>query len=56
MLLPLLLIQLLNGYCDPPAGVSVMEGMNYNPYFPGGGIGMAQVNLLASLQLVLVLY
>lgn len=36
------LYALLNGYCDPPAGVSVMEGMNYNPYFPGGGIGMAQ--------------
>lgn len=36
------LYALLNGYCDPPAGVSVMEGMNYNPYFAGGGLGMAQ--------------
>merc|ERR1712193_11673 len=33
---------LLNGYCDAPAGVTVGEGMNFNPYFPGGGIGMAQ--------------
>lgn len=34
---------LLTGYCDPPAGVKVAEGMNYNPYFPGGGIAMARV-------------
>jgi len=33
---------LLNGYCDPPAGVTVADGMNFNAYFPGGGIGMAQ--------------
>lgn len=33
---------LLTGYCDPPAGVTVAEGMHYNPYFPGGQIGMAQ--------------
>lgn len=26
-----------------PAGVKVAEGMNYNPYFPGGGIAMARV-------------
>ncbi|EIW66022.1 hypothetical protein TREMEDRAFT_45881 [Tremella mesenterica DSM 1558] len=34
---------LLTGYVDPPAGVNVAEGMNYNPYFPGGGIAMARV-------------
>jgi ubiquinol-cytochrome c reductase cytochrome c1 subunit len=34
---------LLTGYVDPPAGVEVREGMNYNPYFPGGGIGMGRV-------------
>ncbi|XP_076246570.1 cytochrome c1 isoform X2 [Calliopsis andreniformis] len=34
---------LLTGYCDPPAGVSVGEGQYFNPYFPGGAIGMAQV-------------
>lgn len=32
---------LLTGYCDPPAGVSVREGLHYNPYFPGQAIGMA---------------
>lgn len=34
---------LLNGYIDPPAGVEIREGLNYNPYFPGGAIGMARV-------------
>jgi len=33
---------LLTGYCDPPAGVEVAEGMHFNAYFPGGLIGMAQ--------------
>lgn len=33
---------LLTGYHDPPAGVSVREGLHYNPYFPGGSIGMAR--------------
>ncbi|XP_028823073.1 cytochrome c1, heme protein, mitochondrial-like [Denticeps clupeoides] len=32
---------LLTGYCDPPPGVSVREGLYYNPYFPGQAIGMA---------------
>jgi ubiquinol-cytochrome c reductase cytochrome c1 subunit len=31
---------LLTGYMDPPAGKLVMEGRHYNPYFPGGVIGM----------------
>ncbi|KAF9221367.1 cytochrome c1, component of the mitochondrial respiratory chain [Gyrodon lividus] len=34
---------LLTGYMDPPAGVEIREGMNYNPYFPGGAISMARV-------------
>jgi len=33
---------LLTGYTDPPAGISLREGQYYNPYFPGGAIGMAQ--------------
>ena len=36
------LFALLTGYRDPPAGVNVGEGQHYNPYFPGGSIGMAQ--------------
>jgi len=32
---------LLNGYCDPPAGIALQEGQHFNPYFPGGAIGMA---------------
>jgi ubiquinol-cytochrome c reductase cytochrome c1 subunit len=35
---------LLTGYPEePPPGVHVMEGLNYNPYFPGGAIAMARV-------------
>ncbi|XP_015431357.1 PREDICTED: cytochrome c1, heme protein, mitochondrial isoform X2 [Dufourea novaeangliae] len=34
---------LLTGYCDPPAGVKISEGQYFNPYFPGGALGMAQV-------------
>lgn len=33
---------LLTGYQDPPAGVTMRAGMNYNPYFSGGQIAMAQ--------------
>jgi len=36
------IFSLLTGYCDPPAGISLREGLYYNPYFPGGAIGMAQ--------------
>ncbi|KAJ8358867.1 hypothetical protein SKAU_G00153920 [Synaphobranchus kaupii] len=32
---------LLTGYCEPPGGVLVREGLYYNPYFPGQAIGMA---------------
>ena len=31
---------LLTGYEDPPADVTMMEGMNYNRYFPGHQIAM----------------
>jgi len=31
---------LLTGYCEPPEGKVMMEGLHYNPYFPGGGIAM----------------
>jgi len=34
---------LLLGYRDPPAGVSVREGLHYNPYFPGGAIAMPKM-------------
>ncbi|KAK6185192.1 hypothetical protein SNE40_007480 [Patella caerulea] len=36
------IFSLLTGYCDPPAGITVKEDVHYNPYFPGGTIGMAQ--------------
>ncbi|XP_027003084.2 cytochrome c1, heme protein, mitochondrial isoform X2 [Tachysurus fulvidraco] len=35
------IFSLLTGYCDPPAGVSMREGLYYNPFFPGQAIGMA---------------
>ena len=38
---PNYLYSLLTGYADPPAGVEVMEGMNYNAYFAGHQIAMA---------------
>lgn len=38
------IFSLLTGYPeDPPAGATVAPGMNFNPYFPGTGIGMARV-------------
>jgi len=37
------IFSLLTGYVDPPAGVEMRDGMNYNPYFPGGAISMARV-------------
>jgi ubiquinol-cytochrome c reductase cytochrome c1 subunit len=33
---------LLTGYCEAPAGVTVADGQAFNPYFPGGAIGMPQ--------------
>lgn len=38
------LFALLTGYPeDPPEGVVLPPGSNYNPYFPGGAIAMARV-------------
>lgn len=36
------LYALLTGYHDAPAGVKVGDDLTYNPYFPGGAIGMPQ--------------
>lgn len=36
------IFSLLLGYCEPPAGITVREGLNYNPYFPGGAIAMGR--------------
>lgn len=33
---------LLTGYVDAPKGMEEKEGLHYNPYFPGGWIGMAK--------------
>ena len=32
---------LLTGYAEPPAGMAMGDGMNYNRYFPGNQIAMA---------------
>lgn len=38
------IFSLLTGYPEePPAGVALAPGLNYNPYFPGGGIAMGRV-------------
>lgn len=38
------IFSLLTGYPEEtPAGAFVAPGLNYNPYFPGGGIAMARV-------------
>jgi ubiquinol-cytochrome c reductase cytochrome c1 subunit len=34
------LYALLTGYSDPPAGMKMGEGLNYNKYFPGNQIAM----------------
>jgi len=34
---------LLLGYREPPPGISVREGLHYNPYFPGGAIAMPKM-------------
>jgi len=36
------IFSILLGYCDPPAGIEVREGMHFNPYFTGGAISMAR--------------
>ncbi|MGQ0662508.1 MAG: cytochrome c1 [Pseudomonadota bacterium] len=40
---PNYLFALLTGYGDPPAGVTLHEGMNYNKFFPGGQIAMPKI-------------
>jgi ubiquinol-cytochrome c reductase cytochrome c1 subunit len=37
---PNYIYSLMTGYSDPPAGVTLMEGMNYNTAFPGHQIAM----------------
>jgi ubiquinol-cytochrome c reductase cytochrome c1 subunit len=34
---------LLTGYREPPPGITLRQGLHYNPYFPGGAISMAPV-------------
>ncbi|CAA0823469.1 Cytochrome c1 2- heme protein- mitochondrial [Striga hermonthica] len=34
---------LLTGYRDPPAGIFIREGLQYNPYFPSGAIAMPKM-------------
>ncbi|KAL7287428.1 hypothetical protein TKK_0018537 [Trichogramma kaykai] len=34
---------LLTGYREPPAGVELMEGQAFNPYFEGGALGMMEM-------------
>ena len=36
------MFSLLTGYCDAPAGITLRDGLSYNPYFTGGAIGMPQ--------------
>ena len=38
---PTYVANLLQGYRDPPAGMKMGDGMNYNIYFPGRQIAMA---------------
>jgi len=33
---------LLTGYVEAPAGKTMLPGLHYNPYFPGGAIAMAK--------------
>lgn len=33
---------ILTGYREPPHGLTLRQGLYYNPYFPGGAIGMTQ--------------
>lgn len=37
------IFSLLLGYREPPAGVTMREGLYYNPYFPGGAIAMPKM-------------
>lgn len=35
------IFHLLTGYTDAPAGITLREGQNFNPYFMGGALAMA---------------
>jgi len=37
------IFSLLLGYREAPAGISIREGLHYNPYFPGGAIAMPKM-------------
>lgn len=37
------IFSLLTGYYDPPAGIELLSGLHYNPFYPGGAISMARV-------------
>ena len=37
------MFSLLLGYREPPAGVTIREGLYYNPYFVGGAIAMPKM-------------
>lgn len=50
------IFSLLTGYCEPPGGISIREGLHYNPYFPGGAIGMAQALYNEASQLKCLYY
>ncbi|KAI5279201.1 cytochrome c1, partial [Ascosphaera acerosa] len=40
------IFNLLTGYPDePPAGVTVQDGLNFNPYFPGTGASLIHTSL-----------
>jgi ubiquinol-cytochrome c reductase cytochrome c1 subunit len=36
------IFSLLTGYVEPPAGKTMLPGLHYNPYFPGGAIAMGK--------------
>lgn len=37
------MFSLLLGYREPPAGITIREGLHYNPYFIGGAIAMPKM-------------
>ena len=36
------IVALLTGYTEPPAGTTLLPGLHYNPYCPGGASAMAK--------------
>merc|ERR1712228_449995 len=45
---------LLNGYCDPPAGIELRDGQHFNPYYPGGAIAWLLLSTMRSLNMMMV--